>query len=190
MRYYLRWLVVLLLTSTVQAAPFGDKDDVSYASSLWKTLESAYLVGADSIQTVPYAGQPPHGKILQTLVSTVTVYNTQTGSNGDTGIVIVKRNYGGDNVNKETVANDPDQYLKAVTVMFKRQGYDPENQDWFWAKFKPNGVLHVNPKNMKLAGQVQGCIACHKGAKDGDYVFNHDLQRIVKTKSAYHTKSK
>lgn len=179
MRYYLLWLAALLLSGAAQAAPFGDKEDISYANSLWKALERTHLVGSDAIQTVPYAGQPPHGKILETLESTVTVHNNQAGPNGDTGVVIIKRNYAGEDASKESVANHPQQYLKAVTVMFKRQGYDPDAQDWFWVKFKPNGELHVNPKNMKLAGRVakgmdQGCIACHKGAQGGDYVFNHD----------------
>lgn len=179
MRHYLLLAITLVLTVNAQAAPFGGTDDQSYAKSLWSALERAHLAGPDAIQSVPYQGQPPHGTLLVTLESTLTVHNNQADPNGDTGIVIVKRNYGGDGVSKEAVANNPAGYLKAITVMFKRKGYDPDNQDWFWAKFKPNGELHVNPKNMKLAGRVakgmpQGCIACHQGAQGGDYVFNHD----------------
>ncbi len=179
MRHFIIAFSTLVLSLAVQAAPFGGNDDVSYATSLWNALERSKLVGADAIQTVPYAGQAPHGSVLQTLESTITVHNNQAGPHGDTGIVIVKRNFGGENVTKETVANNPDQDLMAITVMFKRNGYDADTQDWFWAKFKPNGMLHVNPKNMKLAGRVakgmdKGCIACHKAAQGGDYVFNHD----------------
>ena len=179
MHYNVLILMVLMLSNAVQAAPFGSNEDISYANSLWKALERANFVGPDAIRTVPYEGQAPHGKILETLESSVTVHNNQAGPNGDTGVVIIKRNFGGEDVSKENVANHTDQYLKAVTVMFKRKGYDPENRDWFWVKFKPNGELHVNPKNMKLAGRIakgmdQGCIACHKAAQGGDYVFNHD----------------
>ncbi len=62
--------------------------------------------------------------------------------------------------------------------MFKREkGYDTENKDWFWVKYKPNGSLHMNPKKMKLAGRIargadKGCIACHKGADGDDMVFH------------------
>ena len=69
-------------------------------------------------------------------------------------------------------------WLKAVTVMFKREnGYDADNQNWFWAKYKPNGSLHSNPKKMLLAGRVAkgkpaGCISCHRAAPGGDYLFN------------------
>lgn len=179
MRHYLVIALTLVFAVTAQAAPFGDADDQSYAKSLWNALKRANLAGTDAIQTVPYQGQPPHGTILETLESTVTVHNRQAGPNGDTGVVIVKRNYGGDGVSKEAVSNDPARYLKAVTVMFKREGYDPDSKDWFWAKFKPNGELHVNPMNIKLAGRVakgmnKGCISCHQGAQGGDYVFNHD----------------
>ena len=64
--------------------------------------------------------------------------------------------------------------------MFRREkGYDADNKDWFWAKYKPDGSLDTNPKGMQLAGRVakgaaQGCIACHKAAPGGDLVFNND----------------
>lgn len=76
----------------------------------------------------------------------------------------------------ETVANDPEKYLKAVTVMLKRPGYDAETKDWFWVKYKADGSIDTNPKGMKLAGKVakgkpKGCIACHTAAPGGDMVF-------------------
>ena len=97
----------------------------------------------------------------------------------NTGVAIVKRNYGGDGVSKAAVYDDPARYLKAVTVMYKRRGYDADNSDWFWVKYLPDGSLDANPKGMKLAGRVAkgapaGCIACHTGAPGGDMVFNHD----------------
>jgi hypothetical protein len=67
------------------------------------------------------------------------------------------------------VANHPNQYLGAITVMYQRkEGYDPENNNWFWAKYKPDGSLDKNPKGMALAGRVakgmpQGCIALMTG---------------------------
>ena len=62
----------------------------------------------------------------------------------------MKNNYGGDGVSEQTVANDPGGNLGAVTVMYKREGgYDPDNADWFWAKYKPDGSLDVNPKGAR-----------------------------------------
>ena len=171
-----RILVILSITilaiGTALAAPFGGKDDVKYSQSLWKALSKASFVGSKAITSKPYDGQPPHSMVLDTIEGTVTL-------RGKTNAVIVKRNYGGPGVSKQAVANNPKKYLKAVTVMFKRKGFDSDNKDWFWAKYKPDGSLQVNPKGMKLAGRVakgkaKGCIACHKAAPGGDYVFIHD----------------
>jgi hypothetical protein len=63
--------------------------------------------------------------------------------------------------------------------MFKREtGYDADNQDWFWVKYKANGELHTNDKGMQLAGRVakgkpKGCIACHTAAPGGDYIYTN-----------------
>lgn len=161
-------------TSVLSAAPpFGGEEDVAYSQKLWDALVSANLAGDGAIQATPYEGQHPHGAVLQTLDDTLTV-------DGHTGEVIVKRNYGGEGVTASKVANDPDAFLGAVTVMFRRtEGYDPDNANWFWAKYKPDGSLSTNPKGMALAGRVakgtdKGCIACHTTAPGEDYVFNND----------------
>ncbi|MFQ6021529.1 MAG: cytochrome P460 family protein [Acidiferrobacterales bacterium] len=164
--------LVIAATAAWAQAPFGGPEDVKYSQALWKALTKANFVGSNAIMSTPYTGQHPHGAILDTIDGTVKV-------KGDTGRVIVKRNYGGEGVSKQAVANNPGKYLKAVTVMFKRSGYDADNKDWFWVKFKPDGGLHTNPKGMQLAGRVakgkaKGCIACHKAAPGGDYIFNFD----------------
>lgn len=153
--------------------PFGGPENVAYAETLWTALEEAELVGDDTIMAVPYEGQEPHGAILITLEDEVTV-------EGHSGLALVKKNYLGEDVSVDNVANDPDQYLDSVTVMYMREeGYDPDHQNWFWSKHNPDGSLQTNPKDMQLAGRVakgaaQGCIACHQGAPGDDYVFNHD----------------
>ncbi len=153
--------------------PMGSPDDVADSQALWKALANADLVGPGAVKDKPYTGTPPHGKILETLHTTVTV-------NGYKGTAIVKRNYGGPGVSINSVKANPKRYLKAVTVMFKREaGYDPEDKDWFWAKYKPDGSLHVKEKmgmKIPLAGRVakgkpEGCISCHRGAPGGDFVF-------------------
>ena len=154
------------------APPFGGAGDQQYAAELWRSLKDRQLVGDGAILSTPYVGTHPHGAILDTVDA-----RTRVGS--DEGPVIVKRNYGGKDVSKAAVANDPQKYLKAVTVMFKRAGYDPENKDWFWVKYAPDGSVLKNPQGMALAGRVAkgmstGCIACHTTAPGGDRVFNHD----------------
>lgn len=166
-------VLVACATTASSQQPFGDQDSIRYAGKLWSALEAADLAGRDAMLSKPYQGQHPHGAVLDTIEGTLTV-------GGRTATVIVKRNYGGEGVSIDRVYNNPDQYLGAVTVMYKREsGYDPENKNWFWAKYLPDGTLDKNPAGMALAGRVakgkpKGCIACHAGAPGGDYVFNHD----------------
>jgi len=154
-------------------APFGGPVDVAYAKLLWGTLEADRLVGPRSIHSTPYEGSEPHGAILETIDSTLTV-------NGHEGIVYVKKNYMGEGVDTDKVADNPGKWLDAVTVMFQREkGYDSDNQDWFWAKYGADGSILQNPMKMALAGRVakgadKGCIACHKPAPGDDYIFNND----------------
>lgn len=130
------------------APPFGTPDDVKYAAALWKQLTDERLVGKNAITSTPYTGMRPHGAILDTMDSQITV-------KVHTGDVIVKKNYGGEGVTKEAVANDPDKWLKAVTVMYRREkGFDSNNKDWFWVKYAPDGTVMKNPKGMSLAGRV------------------------------------
>ena len=117
--------VFVLLTGTVNAAaPFGGEKDVNYANNLWQTMVDAGYAGANGLMSRPYTGQHPHGAILDTIEGKIAL-------NGNLHQIIVKRNYGGEGVSIANVANDPAKYLKAVTVMLKRPGYDPETQDWF-----------------------------------------------------------
>ncbi len=158
--------------AAAQQPPFGNDEDVSYSKALWSALTEANLVGENRTMSAPYTGQHPHGAFLDTLDSKVSV-------EGTTGPVLIKRNYAGEGVSKQAVWNDPDKYLQSVTVMFQREGYDPDNNDWFWVKYQPDGSLENNPKGVPLAGKVakgmdQGCIACHTAAPGGDMVYGHD----------------
>ena len=156
-----------------QGLPFGGPADVDYSKKLWTALVKAELVGRDAIGAHPYEGAPPHGNILITLEHQVTV-------DGRKGVVIVKKNYGGEDASIQSVGTNPRLGLNAVTVMFKREkGYDPKGKDWFWVKYKPDGSLHNNPKGMKMAGRISpnetdGCKACHRAAPGEDFLFLHD----------------
>ncbi len=157
--------------AVAQEPPFGNDEDTAYAEALWRALAEARLVGEDAFVSKPYDGTEPHGVVLTNLEGDVTV-------EGHTGIAIAKSNYMDTTI--EEVWNAPDQNVDSITVMFKREaGYDPDNRDWFWAKYNPDGSLQTNPQGQPLAGRVakgaeEGCIACHQTAEGGDYVFNHD----------------
>lgn len=164
----------LIATLGILAAACGtgvvasSDDEVSYAGDLWQAMVSAGLAGEKLIESRPYVGTEPHGAVLQTL-------KTQLSVADHSGQILVKRNYGPAGVIPAEVWADPEEYLAAVTVMYRREsGYAPEAGDWFWAKFKPDGSLDTNASGEKLAGRVESCAACHQGAKDGDFIFAND----------------
>jgi len=170
-----------VVTDTAPPAPsFGSQAEVEFANSLWKQMKSYRLVGDKAIHSVPYIGIAPHGEILETIDGVFEINTTTYGLPRVLRLpLIVKKNYGGENVTVEMVANNPNDYLDAVTVMFKIPGYDYENKDWFWARYDPMGNVLKNPDGIPLAGRVAkgmstGCIACHSAAPGGDYVFIHD----------------
>lgn len=153
--------------------PFGGPENVGYAGDLWDALVAARLAGPDAIHSHFYEGIEPHGFVLETFDTDITV-------GGHTGRVVVKHNYGPEGVSPEDVSAAPADHLAAVTVMFRREaGYDTDNQDWFWAKYLADGSLDQTPTGMALAGQVAkgadtGCIACHSAADGDDYLFITD----------------
>lgn len=167
-------LMVSLTSQPLSAAPFGNKEDLEYARALWDSMHQNRLVGDRAMISVPYKGTFPHGAILDTMDGSMMV--------GDhDGRLIVKRNYGGEDLSPKMVADNPLKYLQAITVMYKREkGYDPENGDWFWVKYDPKGGILKNPKGIPLAGRVakgnreEGCIACHTKAPGNDFVYNND----------------
>lgn len=144
---------------------FGGAEDVAFASKLWGALKAAKLVGPDRINVQPFPGNEPHGAIQQVLDSKVMVAKR-------TGRVIVKVNHMAKDV--KSVYAEPNKAIGAYTVMFKKPaGYDPENQNWFWVKYKPSGEVDKNEMGMLLAGRVakgmdEGCIACHRAIGGDD----------------------
>lgn len=158
--------------SAESSMPFSGPDSVEYAQDLWSKLVAAGMTGPNAAITKTYKGVHPHGAVLDTNTSEVEI-------NGHTGTVIVKRNFGGEGINEEKVSSDANTWLKAITVMYQREdGYDSDNQNWFWAKYLPDGSLDKNDKGMSLAGRVAkgkpvGCIACHAAAPGADYIFTN-----------------
>ena len=147
--------------------PFGNSNDVLYAHELWNKLEN---LGFNSKASKLYVGSPPHGKVREVVEGKI-----------DGNLIVVKRNYGGTGVSVDSVSLNRSRYLKAITVMAKRPGYDPADKDWFWVKYAPDGTILKNPKGMQLAGKVAkgmsaGCIACHTAAPGGDFLFIQDKE--------------
>lgn len=105
-----------------------------------------------------YKGAEPHGALLTTYVNKKALEAIQ-GKKGvlPAGSIVVKENY------------TPEKKLAAITVMYKVDKYNPEANDWFWAKYNPDGSIDKE-------GKVAGCIGCHAKAKDNDYLFTGKLK--------------
>jgi hypothetical protein len=100
-----------------------------------------------------YTGTEPHGMLLTTYANDVAydaLLNGQAASL-PAGSIIVKENY------------MPDSTFAAATVMYKVPGYNPEHQDWLFAKYDPQGA----PEDF---GRAAMCQACHQQAASG-YVY-------------------
>ena len=149
---------------------FGSDEDVAFAERLWDEMLKVDLVGPDAFPHEPYFGTHPHGAILESIIQEIIVDNRMA-------MIVAKRSYRGESATLESVAKNRSAYLDDYTIMFKREdGYDEENQNWFWAKYNPDGSIDTTPNGVKLAGRIakdksKGCIACHKKAKGDDYLF-------------------
>ncbi len=143
---------------------YGGQADVAFANSLWTNIQ-----GYENwrLNTDFYSGTEPHGIVLRMYYNVVNVQ-------GAPRHVIVKDNFGGEGATQETVANNPSQYLGAVTIMVQREeGYDPDNMNWFWVRYMPDGSVATDQENRPIAGRATSCIDCHRGAPGGDFVFTN-----------------
>ncbi len=163
-------------------APMGTTSDVAYAVQLWRVMELERLVGINANPQKPFfGGAKPHGMILEIAYKNIRVQ-------GHTGFVVVKKNYNGEGVSEAAVARNRAKYLSSITVMFQREaGYDEDNKNWFWVKYRPNGDLFektIMGKQQLLAGRIfkgktrdenSGCIYCHSSAGGGNYIFYREI---------------
>lgn len=108
-----------------------------------------------------YAGVEPHGMLLTTYLNPTAARALAVGATiMPPGAIIVKENY------------MPDGTLAAITTMHKVEGFNPEAGDWHWVKYLPDGSVDGDGA---MHGKVPGCIACHGGKRDNDYIFTAEL---------------
>jgi hypothetical protein len=129
----------------------GDPD----AADLWERIRAddyrswALWPGT----TARYEGTEPHGMLLTTYVNETARRALEAGTLPlPDGAIIVKENY------------MPDGTYDAATVMLKREGYAPDHNDWFWAKYDGAGTAEV-------AGRVDMCQACHGASRHRDHLM-------------------
>ena len=169
------WLVASAATTPMtgasiaqaqEEAPFGDEASVAHAERVYDEALAADLVGDNAVRSYPYEGREPHGMVLEQIETRLTV---------DDGIFIVESNYVAEGLTVDDVlGGERAEHLVATTMMFQREaGYAPDSDNWYWAKFLPNGELDGTPNDLPLAGRVQGCIGRLVQADGGDCVYLH-----------------
>lgn len=121
------------LPDTTAQAVWSYLQEVSYADE-WRMWPGT---------TALYEGTDPHGMLLTTYLND-EAYEALTQGSGPlpNGSIVVKENY------------QQDSTLAALTIMFSAEGYDAEHNDYFWAKYGPDG-------DVQAAGRVESCQQCH-----------------------------
>lgn len=96
-----------------------------------------------------YGGSEPHGLLLTTYVNSAA-HEAADAYSGEmpVGALVVKEAY---LPTRDTLDN--------VTVMYKVEGYNPEHEDWFFAKYLPDGTIEAE-------GRVEACQECHMEGPD------------------------
>lgn len=143
----------LLLTVTA-CSSLGTPADQSEAAVLWAETADHRDWGYFDQHVGIQKGASPHGKFVATYINDIAHENQTAPPNGS---ILVKENYRSD---------DPST-LDSYTVMKRIAGYDPDNDDWFWARYQKDGsVTH--------SGRVEMCIGCHFDARGDEFVFLND----------------
>ncbi len=154
-------------TAEQRKVAYGLKSDIALAEKLWTALRKRGVVGRDRINVHAFSGKPPHGTIQQVYATTVRIGDHR-------GRIIVKANHTKKGATVRKVYDEPNKYLSSYTVMFANApGYDPDNNNWFWARYWTNGKITRTPEGVAVAGRIGkiakvGCIGCHRklGGKD------------------------
>lgn len=100
-------------------------------------------------------GRAPHGRFHQVYVNDRILNSTKTPV--QYGSIEVKENY------------SDQKELVAITVMYKVHGYNPDDGDWFWAKYSVDGK--ADP-----FGKPSGCIGCHGTRANNDFILVHEFK--------------
>lgn len=145
-------LCIVLSTSAFAQMPGTNPDEVwKYITEESPYTEWGFWAGHEDMQK----GRAPHGPFHKVYVNKQGIDSTQAPAQD--GTIQVKESY---NKSKE---------LKAITVMYKVKGYNPDAGDWYWVKYSLTGKA-------EKAGKPKGCIRCHRGKKKNDYVFVHEFK--------------
>lgn len=94
-----------------------------------------------------------HGAFVQIWLNDVVQDAILEGAEIPDGAAIIKEGY-----------NDEEgTEFNARMLMVKRDGFDPDHNNWFWASYDAEG-------NINRSGAIDMCISCH-AASESDYLL-------------------
>ena len=160
----LRYLVLMTMATCIFALACGDASPDLPApdgNAIWNFLQETDY--RQNWELWPgkgelYQGGEPHRALFTSYLNPTAfdALQDKTGSIPNGGIII-KENY------------TPDAVFDLITLMYKVDGFDPENNDWFWAKIGAAG-------DVQAEGKLVGCQACHGGGRANDFVLTAPLK--------------
>ena len=136
----------------------GDLDpDLALAAELWEAI-SGYSLWTQhpDFMGIQESADGTHGDYVQVWYDTSAEAAFLAGTEIPDGSILVKQGY----------SDAEGSELLNLTVMWKIDGYDPDNADWFWARYVPD------TGEVTLAGAETACSGCHKSLDvDNDLVL-------------------
>jgi hypothetical protein len=154
------FLISLIMATTACEVTKTEKPEVD-AQALWVHIsneETPYQDWSLWPGTGEYTEATTHASYVTTYVNEIAkeAILEKRGTLPD-GAIIVKENYKGDKT------------MAAIAVMKKVKGLDPEINDWYFAKYKPNGEVDKEEK-------ISKCTNCHGAVRENDYIYTGKLK--------------
>jgi hypothetical protein len=153
------FLIILIVATSACEVTQTEKPEVD-AEALWTHIssETPYKEWSLWPGTGEYSEATVHASYVTTYVNDVAkkAIEEKRGTLPD-GTIIVKENY------------KADKTLGAIAVMKKVEGYNPEVNDWYFAKYKPNGEVDKEEK-------ISKCTGCHGAVSENDYIYTGKLK--------------
>ncbi len=131
--------------------------DLALAAELWEAISGYNFWGQHpDFLGIQESADGTHGAFVQVWYDSSAEAAILEGSEIPDGSILVKQGYG----------DAEGTELLNLTVMWKIDGYDPDNADWFWARYLPD------TGEVTLAGAESACSGCHKSQDvDNDLVL-------------------
>ena len=130
----------------------GKSEDEKTAEDIWQEIQGYSNWG----QAVDWTGvkaslDGTHGDFVQIWLNQEALPSFEDSTSADLpyGSISVKEGY----------SSSDGSTINTITVMKKIEGFDPDNGDWFWVSFDPNG-------DVNKAGSISSCYNCHASGTD------------------------